>query len=116
MSVTGDLVAMRGGSAQRVYAMGAVPDKPTYPYTVIGYAPNAPTVRRLSGSGDPTERFTVQHFGKTADAVEAISTATFVTFEGRAIGDSVCWQEIATPLYRDPDDNGVLSTTHIYRF
>lgn len=116
MSITSDLIALRGGSAQRVYALGAVPPSPAYPYVVIGYAPNAPTVRRLSGSGDPTERFTVQHFGKTADSVEAEAAKTFAAFEGREINGDVCWQEIATPLYRDPDAAGVLSTTHTYRY
>lgn len=116
MSVTSDLVALRGGATKRVYALGAVPSSPEYPYVVIGYAPNAPTVRRLSGSGDPTERFTVQHFGRTADSVEAAAAATFATFEGCEINGDVCWQETATPLYRDPDAAGVLSTTHTYRY
>lgn len=116
MSVTSDLVTIRGGSAQRVYAVGAVPATPTYPYVVIGYAPNAPTVRRLSGSGDPTERFTVQHFGKTADSVEAEAAETFAAFEGREVKGHVCEQEMASPLYRDPDAAGVLSITHTYRF
>lgn len=114
--MTSDLVTMRGGSAARTYAIGAVPATPVYPYQVIGYAPNAPTVRRLSGTGDPTDRFTVQHFGRTADAVEASAAATFAAFEGRDINGDLCWQETATPVYRDPDDNGVLSITHTYRY
>jgi hypothetical protein len=117
VSVTADLVTARKAAGfTRVYPIGAVPAGPTYPYVVVGYAPNAPTVRRLSGSGDPNERFTVQHFGRTADSVEDVATDTFTTFEGREINGAVCWQETATPLYRDPDAAGVLSTTHTYRF
>lgn len=116
MSVTSDLVTQAGGSTQRVYAIGAVPSTPTYPYRVIGYSPNAPAVRDLGGSGNPLRRFTVQHFGRTADAVEAVADATFTTFDGKQVAGAVCEQEIATPIYRDPDDSGVLSTTHTYRF
>lgn len=114
MSITGDLVTLRGGTAARVYALGSVPATPTYPYVVIGYAPTAPTVRRLSGSGDPTKRFTVQHFGKTADSVEASASITFTTFEGREVSGAVCWHETATPLY--PTSRGVLNVLHTYRY
>lgn len=113
MSVTSDLVNLRGG---RTYAIGAVPASPQYPYTVIGYSPNAPAVRSLDGSGDPLRRFTAQHFGKTADSVEAAAADTFEAFDGRLVEGGVCEQELATPIYRDPDDNGVLTTTHTYRF
>lgn len=113
MSTTADLVALRGG---RTYAVGAVPASPTYPYAVVGYAPAAPTVRTLNGAGDPLRRFTVQHFGRTAASVEAEAAATFALFEGVEVDGGVCWQETATPVYRDPDDKGVLSVTHTYRF
>lgn len=116
MSTTADLVTLLGGSVARVYAFGKVPASPVYPYRVVGYAPNAPVVRDLGGSGDPLGRFTVQHFGKSADSVEDVAFDTFTTFDGREVLGEVCWQEVATPLYRDPDDTGVLSTTHTYRF
>lgn len=117
MSTTADLVALRKvGGFTRVYPIGAVPATPTYPYVVMGYAPNAPEVRDLSGSGDPLRRFTVQHFGKTADSVEAMADVTFVTFDGQQVDGQTCEQEIASPIFRDPDDAGVLSTTHTYRF
>ena len=117
MSVTADLVTLRkAGGFTRVYPVGAVPPSPTYPYTVIGFSPNAPMVRDLGGSGDPVQRFTAQHFGKTADSVEAMAAETFALFDGREVLGSVCWQEIATPLELDPDDRLVLSTTHTYRF
>lgn len=118
MSVTTDLVALRAAarSGDRVYAIGAVPASPVYPYTVIGYSPNAPQVRTNDGSGDPLRRFTAQHFGKSADSVEAAAATTFDTFDGKQVLGETCEQEIATPIYRDPDATGVLSITHTYRF
>jgi hypothetical protein len=123
MSTTADLVAARKvGGFTRVYPMGAVPPKTAanadsyYPYVVIGYAPNAPVVRNQLGQGDPVARFVVQHFGRTADAVEDQAAITFATFDGKAFAGNVVTQEIATPVDRDPDDRGVLFTTHTYRF
>lgn len=116
MSLTADLVAIRAAAGGRVYPIGAVPTSPIYPYSVVGYAPNAPTVRDLGGSGDPTERFTVQHFGRSADSVEDIAAGSFVAFDGKPIAGQTCWQETATPIFRDPDNAGVLTTTHTYRF
>lgn len=116
MSTTADLVTMAGGGAARVYALGKVPASPTYPYRVIGYAPTAPLVRDSLLGGDPLRRFTVQHFARTADGLEDVADATFATFDGQSIGGDVCTQEIATTPDRDPDDRGVLTTTHTYRF
>lgn len=116
MSVVGDLVTLLGGTAARVYKIGAVPSAPAYPYRVVGYAPNAPQVRTMYGSGAPLRRFTVQHFGRSADSVEAAADATFATFDGQRVYGDVCTQELATPITRDPDDSGVLFTTHAYRF
>jgi hypothetical protein len=113
MSTTSDLVALRGG---RTYELGDVPVSPTYPYAVIGYAPNAPVTRTSDGNGDPIRRFTVQHFGRTAESVEAIADATFAAFDGQSIGGDLCTQEVATLIDRDSDDSGVLSTTHTYRY
>ena len=116
MSVTADLVALRAAAGGRVYEMGSVPASPGYPYTVIGYAPNAPVVRTANGAGDPIRRFTVQHFGQNAASVEDHATRTFNTFDGKSINGDVCTLEVATTVTRDPDNSGVLSTTHTYRF
>lgn len=117
MSLTSTLVALRKvGGFTRVYPMGGVPATPGYPYVVIGYAPNAPEVRDLGGSGEQLRRFTVQHFGKTSDSVEDQADTTFATFDGKQVDGETCLQEIASPLFRDPDDAGVLSTTHTYIF
>lgn len=116
MSVVTDLAGLLGGTAARVYPIGRVPANPIYPYRVVGYAPNAPVTRTINGAGDRVRRFTVQHFGKTADSVEAVADDTFVTFDGQHIDGDLCTQEIATLVDRDADDNGVLSTTHTYRY
>lgn len=108
------------GGVARAYKLGAVPDGPTHPYAVVSDAPGAPLVRDLGGSGDPAGRFTVQHFGRTADSVAALAAKTFATFDGKEIvalpGAPVAWQEIATTPYRDPDAQGVLDVLHTYRY
>lgn len=116
MSVNADIVSLLGGDAARVYPIGRVPQSPTYPYRVVGYAPNAPTVRTADGDGNPVRRLTVQHFSRTADGLEAVADDTFDALDGLAIYGDLCTQELATPPTRDADDNGVLSTTHTYRF
>lgn len=111
--------ALVAGGVTRTYKLGTVPDLPEYPYAVVSNAPGAPQVRRLSGSGDPIGRFTVQHFGKTAESVDALAAKTFATFEGKPLaltGSPVAWQEIATAPYRDPDDRAVFDVLHTYRF
>ena len=116
MSVTADLVAARKvGGFTRVYPMGAVPPARPTRTSSSGYAPNAPVVRVQTGQGDPVGRFVVQHFGRTAEAVEDQSAITFATFDGKTFGGNVVTQEIATTVDRDSDDRGVLSTTHTYR-
>jgi hypothetical protein len=117
VSVTADLVAARKvGGFTRVYPVGEVPATPGYPYVVIGYAPNAPVVRTQDAAGDPIRRFFVQHFGRTANGVEDQGAISIATFDGQPIGGDVCQLEVATLPGRDPDDRGVLTTTHTYRF
>lgn len=116
MSVTDDLVTQRATAGDRVYAIGSVPSQPAYPYTVLAYSPNAPVTRVQQGQGDQIRRFTAQHFGRTDDSVEDAAQRTFDTFDGKAVGGDMCTQEIATTITRDPDDSGVLSITHTYRF
>ena len=107
------------GGVQRAYKLGSVPASPAYPYAVLTLAPGAPVVRDLGGSGDPMGRFAVQHFSRSQDALVDIADRSFATFDGQALplpGEPVCWQEVTSSIYRDPDDNGVLTTTHTYRF
>ena len=120
MSVLDALVgALVEEDSTRVYKLGEVPDSPGYPYRVVSHAPGAPLVRDLGGSGDPAGRFTVQHYGKTSDSLDAVTAHTFATFDGKELalpGAPVAWQELATNAYRDPDDRGVLNVLHTYRY
>lgn len=118
MSVTADLVALReaADATQRVYAFGAVPAKPEYPYTVIAYAPDVPALRDMLGGGDPVRTFTVQHFSRTAAGLEDITDTTIAAFDGQPVDGDVCALIATQRPDRDPDDRGVLSTTHVYRF
>lgn len=120
MTVTATLVTARKASGfQRVYPIGAVPATPGYPYVVIGYSPDAPLVRSLDGSSVMRRRFTVQHFSRTADGLETVTTDSYALFDGQHLDlpDSpLCEQEIATAVDRDPDDQGVLGSTHTYLF
>lgn len=119
MSATLLRAALTTAGVARVYAVNAVPDNPDYPYAVLDVTPAAPQVRDLGGSGDPVGRFTVQHFGRSDESVTDLAAITFATFDGKELpvdGAPVAWQEIATTAYRDPDDQGVLSVLHTYRY
>lgn len=120
MSDLANLKQQLEAASVRVYEFGNVPGKPAYPYAVLMAAPGVPTVRTLGGQGKPLGRFTVQMFGKSADSVLDVADKTFRAFERQELpafdGKPVAWQEIATPPYRDPDDDGVLNITHTYRF
>ena len=110
---------LRDGGIDRVYVLGSVPKKPDYPYAVVSHGPGAPNVRPLAGPGAPAGRFVVHHFGRTHDAVEALAGLTFAAFDGVALtltGTPVAWQEVASAVYRDADDDGVLSVVHTYRY
>lgn len=113
---------LTSAGVDRAYPLGEVPPSPQYPYAVVSHAPGAPQVRTLNYAGPPMGRFTVQHFGKSAESIdmsEGISGLTFAAFDGRPLdlpGTPVAWQEVATTPYRDPDDQGVLNVLHTYRF
>lgn len=111
--------ALVAGGIARVYKLGAVPPKPEYPYAVVSSAVAAPQTRFNDGTGNPEGRFTVQHFGKSADVLDDLAALTFATFDAKPLplpGTPVAWQEIATTADRDPDTQGVLSVLHTYRY
>lgn len=112
--------ALVAGGVARAYKLGTVPELPEFPYAVVSNAPGAPEVRDLGGSGNPAGRFVVQHFGKSAESVDALAAKVFATFDGKEIaaltGKPVAWQEIATTPYRDPDDRAVFDVLHTYRY
>lgn len=119
MTASEDLADLVAALPGRTYKLGDVPPKPTYPYRVVSLAPDAPRTRLLAGPGEPSGRFTVQHFGKTAESVLETATATFAAFDGKPLplsGEPVAWQEIASSPYRDPDTQGVLDVLHTYRY
>lgn len=119
MSAAALRAALVTAGVARVYDVGAVPDRPTYPYAVLGVAPGTPQVRRLSGSGDPAGRFTVQMFGRTVASVTDVASRAFAAFDGKPLplaDTPVAWQEVATEWARDPDDDGVLHILHTYRY
>ena len=61
----------------------------------------------------------MQHFSRTHDGLTDVADATFATFDGKTLpidGEPVCWQEVTSGVYRDPDDQGVLTVTHTYRY
>ena len=120
MSDLDALVAhLEAGGVERVYKLGAVPQKPTYPYAVVSTAPVPPSVRTVDGSGDQGGRLVVQIFGRTTDSMTPIVGDTFAAVDGRPLpltDAPVAWQEAASNVYRDPDDYGVLTATHTFRY
>lgn len=117
-----DLLAARLNAAGvlRVYKLGSVPASPAYPYAVVGLDSGTPNARGANMKTGLIHRLTVQMFGKEADAVLDLARLADLAFEGVALTDltdsPVATREISTPPYRDPDDNGVLSILHTYRF
>lgn len=104
----------------RVYKVGDVPKKPTYPYAVLAAYRMTPNVRTLDGSGNDPRRFSAQIFGRTSDALEDLADLMFAAFDGVTLtefdDDPLCQNEVTTPPYRDPDDDEVLNVTHTYRY
>ena len=119
MSIHDITALLQEAGVDRVYVLGSVPPSPAYPYAVVSPAPGAPQVRTVDGSGDPAGRFVVQHFGRTLESVTDLAALSFAAFDGKAmpVPDApVAWQEVASAVYRDPDDSGVLAITHTYRY
>ena len=104
----------------RVYKLGAVPDSPAYPYAVVGLGSPDAQGRTLDGSAWTDRRFTVQMFGRTHDSVLDLALLADAAFEAQTLTEfddsPLSWRELSTPPYRDPDDAGVLSILHTYRF
>jgi hypothetical protein len=69
-----------------------------------------------TSSAKAIRRFFVQHFGRTANGVEDQAAISIATFDGKPVSGDVCQLETATLPDRDPDDRGVLFTTHTYRY
>lgn len=120
MSELDALAAMlRGAGLARVYEVGAVPASPVYPYADVSAMRLAPTIRTLDVAGNNPRRFVVRFFARTHAAVTDLANIALATLDGQALdlsGTPVAWCEVASGVYRDPDDEGVLTLTHTYRY
>lgn len=121
MSTLDDLVALAvAAGAARAYAEGDVPPKPGYPYMVLSMDTGKAGRRRLGGGGGlKARRVTVKMFGRTDDSVLAYADLADAAFEDKVLGTlpgrPFSIREMQSPIYRDPDDDGVLDLLHTYK-
>lgn len=115
MTTIAELVtAVTNAGVTRAYKLGAVPASPAYPYAVVGFSAPDKIARSANGQATELNRFTVQFFGRTLDAV--LDLGTNADLDGDFINGALITRELTTPPYRDPDDSGVLTILHTYRF
>ena len=104
----------------RAYEVNKVPTTRSWPYAVFSLSSPNDLGRTLDGSAWTDRRLVVQMFGKSHDSVTATADKADAAFKDQCLTDfpdePFCWREIATGPYRDPDDSGVLSIVHTYRF
>ena len=108
-----------GWTQGRTYDVGAVPANPVTPYRVVSVLPADPRGYRLSSvSGSRFVRVAVQHFGRNVDEVMFASDKTEATLlDKRPMpGASRARREVATPVTRDADAEGLLQITHTYTY
>lgn len=121
MSVLDDVVTViKAAGMQRAYSIGSVPASPTYPYAVVGVDTGTPGLRRAGGGATKKDRrVTVQLFGRSDDAVLDYARLADLALEDKVIGAlpgrPFSYRELQTPIYRDPDDQGVLNILHTYK-
>lgn len=108
------VTAVTSAGATRSYKLGAVPASPTYPYAVVGLSTPDKIARGADGRAADLNRFTVQFFSHTLDAVLDLATTT--DLDGSFFSGALVTRELTTQPYRDPDDSGVLTILHTYRF
>lgn len=114
MTLLDDLAAAVAEDLPRVYKLGEVPEKPAYPYAVVGLGAPDKFARTMNGQAADTHRATTQFFGRDIDGV--LDFATLGDLDGRFIDGRLITRDIASPPFRDPDDDGVLAVTLSYRF
>jgi len=114
------LTRLTTAGVSRAYKMGSVPASPTYPYAVLTLDAGTPNGRTADMHAGRIHRLSVQHFGRTQDAVLDLARLSDAAFEGVCLddidGDPVATRELTTGPYRDPDDQGVLDVLHTYRY
>lgn len=113
-TLTDVVTAVTTAGVTRAYKLGAVPASPAYPYAVVGVGSPEKVARSTNGDAADLHRATVQFFGRTHDAV--LDLATVGDLDGTYLGGNLVTRELGTTPYRDPDDAGVLSILHTYRF
>lgn len=115
------LARMTSAGALRVYKIGAVPASPATPYAVLSLdAGNLRGTRADGRSLTRARRLAVQVFGPSIDSVLHIAGLADAAFSDVVLtdidGDPYSVREVASPVYRDPDGEGLLALTHTYRF
>lgn len=108
---------MQARGVARVYKLGEVPAKPTYPYAVVGLGTPDRVARTTDGRGADLHRATAQFFGHDIDGVLEIATKGDLDGARLPLSSSpLVERELGTSPYRDPDDQGVITILHTYRF
>lgn len=103
----------------RVYNVGDVPPNPVTPYQVVSVAPGDP--RNYKVGSRHTAKFyraAVQNFGRNFAEVSFASARaeTALLDERPAVGYAPARREVATPITRDADAEGLLMVVHTYTF
>ena len=122
MTTVPEAVATATASVTRLYALGSVPPKPTYPYGVQSSSLGRGDAYTLDAvEGLRWGRIVVQTFGKTQDSAVALAEQA----RGELVGSTLAVTGYATTpiraeldpqIGRDPDDNGVVDVTATYVF
>lgn len=113
------VAALRLTPQDRVYSVGEVPPTPVYPYRVVSVAAGDPrNYRTGSRTSSRFFRAAVQHFARYyADVAAVAERSDAALLDQRMLPTATpCRREIASPVTRDPDADGVLMTTHTYTF
>lgn len=114
MSLLDDLVsAVEAGGVLRVYKLNEVPANPAYPYAVVGLGSPQKVWRTTNGAAGDLAMATAQFFSHDIDG--ALDIATLGDLDGQFISGRLVSREAASPPYRDPDDEGVVTISHAYQ-
>lgn len=117
MTALMDAVATATEDVERLYALNAVPGKPTYPYgSYSASLGRGDTYTLDDAAGVQWLRVVVQTFGRTADsaltkAEEVTATLKGLRLEVVGYDTTRLRVELDPAVTRDPDDNGVVGVT-----
>lgn len=107
--------------AQRVYEPNDVPAGSGYPYAVVSVDTGRGVNRRSGGAASRKVRsITVEIHARSEDAALDYADMADAAFEDKVLAEfpdkPFSIRDVASSLYRDPDDDGVLRLVHIYQF